>query len=62
MGALLQVLDIVLEVKRKNNSEKITRKKKLSNLQTCFFPNLDPSYFQTITSSSRYRFGSEKEK
>jgi hypothetical protein len=43
MGALPQVLEIIFEVQRKMNNEKIN---KISNLQNKFF-FWDPSYFQT---------------
>jgi hypothetical protein len=48
MGVLLQALEIIFEVQRKIINEKITRKKKVSTLQTFFFVSfsLDLSYFQ----------------
>jgi hypothetical protein len=45
MGVLPQALEIIFEVQRKIINEKITRKKKLSNLQNAFFFFLDPSYY-----------------
>jgi hypothetical protein len=48
MGVLLQVLEIIFEVQRKMNIEKIIRKEiNFPVYKTCFFPSLDPSYFQT---------------
>jgi hypothetical protein len=45
---LPQALEIIFEVQRKRSNEKVTRKKKPSNLQnTFFFLSFDPSYFQT---------------
>ncbi len=50
MGALLQTLEIIFEVQRKRINEKITRKKKLPNIQNMFFflffSSLDPSYLR----------------
>ncbi len=50
MRTLLQVLEIIFEVQKKLDHEKITRKKKVFQLiKTFFFPFFfgDPSYFQT---------------
>jgi hypothetical protein len=46
MGTLFQVLEIIFEMQRKMNNEKITRRKnKFSKLQKK--NSLDLSYFQT---------------
>jgi len=37
MGTLPQVLEIIFEVQRKISNEKVTKKKKFSNLQNTFF-------------------------
>jgi hypothetical protein len=50
MGALLQVLEIIFEVQRKMNNEKIKRREiSFPTYKISFFPFfcLDPSYFQT---------------
>jgi hypothetical protein len=50
VGALLQVLEIIFEVQRKLNNEKIIRKEiSFSAYKTrfSFLFFLDPSYFQT---------------
>jgi hypothetical protein len=45
MGVLPQALEIIFEVKRKSDNEKIKKKNKFSNLQNAFFfsLSLDPS-------------------
>jgi hypothetical protein len=47
MGTLPQGLEIIFEVQRKMSNEKITKKKKNSNLQNKIFFPLNLSYFQT---------------
>jgi hypothetical protein len=47
MEALLQALEIMFEVQRKRNNEKITRRKKAFQLTKHVFFALNPSYFQT---------------
>jgi hypothetical protein len=50
MGALPQTLEIIFEMQRKKNNEKIKRRKiSFSTYKTHFFSFfLDPSYFQTL--------------
>jgi hypothetical protein len=48
MGVLPQVLEIIFEVQRKMNNEKITRKEiSFPTYKTFFFSSLGPSYFET---------------
>jgi hypothetical protein len=50
MKALPQAFEIIFEVQRKKNNEKITRRKiSFPTYKThfVFFPSLDPSYFET---------------
>jgi len=47
MGALLQALEIIFQVQRKKNNEKLTRKKKAFQFIKHIFFSLNPSYFQT---------------
>jgi hypothetical protein len=49
MEVLPQVLKIIFQVQRKNNNEKITRRKiNFPAYKTIFFPfSLDPSYLET---------------
>jgi len=48
MGTLLQVLEMILEMQRKMSNGKITRRDKISNLQSTFiffsFPWTPPSF------------------
>jgi hypothetical protein len=52
MGALPQVQEIIFEVQRKMNNEKIARRKiNFSTYKTRFFSfflSLDPSFFQSF--------------
>jgi len=47
MGTLPQVLEIIFQVQRKMNNEKITIKELRFPTYKTFFFSLDPSYIQT---------------
>jgi hypothetical protein len=48
IGALLQALEIIFEMKMERSNENSKKRNRFSNLEnTIFFFFLDPSYFQT---------------
>jgi hypothetical protein len=48
MGTLLQALEIIFEIQKKRNNEKIIiREISFPTYKTFFFSSLDPSYYQT---------------